>query len=108
MNQAVGKHCSKYVSDMVIPHHVLVTKKTSVILDNHGLRLNALNQARKIGSLSAKRDNTSRLIEAMQKHQSPQLKLLMNNHFTTGGSMNLFVSKLVKSSKCKQVGNNQH
>jgi hypothetical protein len=53
----------------------------------------------KIGSLFAKSHNTSRLIEAIHYLQSPQLKLLMNNHFRDGGSMNLFISKLVKSSE---------
>ena len=57
-----------------------------------------LNNMRQIESLSARREDTSRFIEAFQKHRTPQIQVLASRHIRRGGSMVLLIPKHKKAA----------
>ncbi|KAL7530742.1 hypothetical protein ACHAXR_010378 [Thalassiosira sp. AJA248-18] len=106
--QSAARDYKPELNDVYCPTSEILRRKRCKLEKYHTLRLQSLNLARKVGSLSKRCGDNHRFLVAIQEIRLPNLDMLLASHLRENRSLASFEDKMRRASEMQQVGHNQY
>ena len=103
---AIGEYSDS--PDPLCPVSCLRNRLENLRVQRQNNRLEQFNMERKINTLFRKANDHARILQVIEREDTPNLSALLTVHLRNGGGIQSFINKCMTAAETKMVGDNTH